>query len=55
MRYIISADARRVFSFKLPAAELEGLGEVCEAYALYQLDRSFGSLDYYKKLRNAEK
>ena len=31
--------------------QLSELGEVCEAYTLYQLDRSFGSLDYYKKLR----
>ena len=52
MRYIVDADARRVFSFRLDEPALSELGEVCEAYALYQLDRSFGSLDYYKKLRN---
>ena len=51
MRYIAGADARRVFAFKLPDAELAGLGSVCEAYTLYELDRAFGSLDYLKKLR----
>lgn len=51
MRYILDADARRVFAFRLPEAELRALGGVTEAYALYELDRAFGSLDYYKKLR----
>ena len=51
MRYIIGADARRVFAFQLAEPALTGLEEACEAYALYQLDRAFGSLDYYKKLR----
>ena len=51
MRYIGSAEAKRVFSFRLPEPALTELGEVCEAYTLYQLDRAFGSLDYYKKLR----
>lgn len=55
MRYIVSADAKRVFAFKLPADELDTLGEVCESYTLYELDRTFGSLDYYKKLRNIAK
>ena len=51
MRYILDADPRRVFAFRLPEAELRALGGVTEAYALYELDRAFGSLDYYKKLR----
>lgn len=51
MRYILDADPRRVFAFRLPEAELRTLGGVTEAYALYELDRAFGSLDYYKKLR----
>ena len=55
MRYIVSADARRVFAFRLPEHELKQLGAACEAYALYQLDRAFGSLDYYRKLRNSIK
>ncbi len=55
MRYIVDADSRRVFSFRLAEPALTELGEVCEHYALYQLDRAFGSLDYYKKLRNMPK
>lgn len=51
MRYIVSADARRVFAFKLPPESLDELAAVTEAYMLYELDRSFGSLDYLKKLR----
>lgn len=51
MHYILDADPRRVFAFRLPEAELRALGGVTEAYALYELDRAFGSLDYYKKLR----
>ena len=51
MRYIISTESRRIFAFRLPEAELAELGRVCEAYTLHALDRSFGSLDYYKKLR----
>ena len=51
MRYTLDADPRRVFAFRLPEAELRALGGVTEAYALYELDRAFGSLDYYKKLR----
>mgnify|MGYP001777539663 CR=1 FL=1 len=51
MRYILDADPRRVFAFRLPETELRALGGVTEAYALYELDRAFGSLDYYKKLR----
>ena len=51
IRYIVDSDSRRLFSFRLAEPQLTELGEVCEAYVLYQLDRSFGSLDYYKKLR----
>ncbi len=51
MRYIAGAEARRVFAFRLQEPQLSELASVCEAYTLYQLDRAFGSLDYYKKLR----
>lgn len=54
MRYIVSAEPKRLFSFRMDEAGLKRLGRVCEAYALYELDRPFGSLDYYKKLRTHE-
>lgn len=50
MRYIISAEPKRLFSFRLEDESMRRLGAVCEAYTIYQLDRSFGSLDYYKRV-----
>ena len=38
------------FSFAVPEAAEQQLGEVCEAYAAVQLERGFGALDYYKSL-----
>ena len=51
MRYIVDAEPKRIFSFRLDAEALKRLGQVCEAYLLYELDRGFASLDYYKKVR----
>lgn len=51
MRHIISAEPKRVFSFALDDEGLAELSRVCESYALYELDRPFASLDYYRKLR----
>lgn len=50
MRYIISAEPKRLFSFSLEDESMRRLSTVCEAYTLYQLDRPFGSLDYYKRV-----
>lgn len=50
MRYIINSEPKRLFSFKLEDESMRCLSSVCEAYTLYQLDRSFGSLDYYKRV-----
>lgn len=50
MRYITGADPKRAFSFKLDEKDLRELGRVCQRYALRQLDRGFGALDYYEKL-----
>ena len=51
MRYIADAEPKKVFAFKLDAEALRRLGQVCEAYLLYELDRGFASLDYYKRVR----
>ena len=51
MRYIVDAEPKRIFSFRLDAEALKRLGQVCETYLLYELDRGFASLDYYKKVR----
>ena len=54
MRYIISAEPKKIFAFELDGAAEERLASVCEAYALFELDRPFRSLDYYKNLRETE-
>ncbi|MCD8065943.1 MAG: DNA repair protein RecO [Oscillospiraceae bacterium] len=51
MRYIISAPPKRLFSFSLPEGSLRRLADICEAYALAQLERSCGALDYYKTVK----
>ncbi len=48
MRYITCADPKKIFSFAIPPAAEKQLGEICEAYALAQLERGFGALDYWK-------
>ncbi|NCB51585.1 MAG: DNA repair protein RecO [Clostridia bacterium] len=50
MRHIISAEAKKIFSFELDGESLKQLSSICEKYLLNQLDRPFGSLDYYKKM-----
>ena len=50
MRHIVGAPPKRIFSFAVPEAAEKQLGEVCEAYAAVQLERSFGALDYWKRI-----
>ena len=50
LRYILSADLKRLFSFELSESGLGLLSEACEKYALYQLDRGFKTLDFYKSI-----
>lgn len=50
MRYIVSAPARKIFSFSLSGPALAELSSLCESYTLCQLDRPFGSLEYYKRI-----
>lgn len=51
MRHIITAEPKKLFSFSLDGASVEALASICEAYLLNQLDRPFGTLDYYKKIK----
>lgn len=52
MRYIVTAPPKRVFSFTTgdPDAERR-LYAACEAYVPAQLERTFGTLDYWKTIR----
>ena len=54
MWYIINAEPKKIFAFELDGAAEERLASVCEAYAPFELDRPFRSLDYYKNLRETE-
>ena len=51
MRHIVSAPAKREFSFVIPEESEKKLSRACEAFVRCQLDRSFPSLDYWKSVR----
>lgn len=50
MRYIASADPKRLFSFALSDAALKELNELTESYLTMRLERGFFTLDLYKSL-----
>ncbi len=51
MRYVLSAPMRRIFSFRLTDPEsLACFGRATEVYLLNHLERSFDTLDFYKKV-----
>lgn len=50
MRYICSADAKRLFSFQLTDASLVDLNQLTESYLTMRLERGFSALDFYKSL-----
>jgi len=43
-------DPKRLFSFQLDGESLRQMGDTCEAYVLTQLERGFGTLDFYKQM-----
>ncbi|MGN1002980.1 MAG: DNA repair protein RecO [Oscillospiraceae bacterium] len=51
MRYIVSAEPKKVFAFRLSDEGEKQLSAVCEAYMAAQLERGFGALDYWKSVR----
>jgi DNA repair protein RecO (recombination protein O) len=50
LKYIITADPKKLYSFRLPERGLSSLGKAAERYVEAQLDRSFRTLDFYKAL-----
>lgn len=52
MRHISACDPKKVFSFTLGDDALNRLSKACEAYTLTQLDRRFGTLEFYKSIRS---
>ncbi len=50
LRYVVGADPKRLFSFRLPGESLEKLAGAAEGFLLTQLERGFRTLDFYKSL-----
>ena len=50
MRYILSAEMPRLFSFSLGEAAAENLAFLCETFTREQTGRSYGSLEIYHSL-----
>lgn len=50
MQHILHCPGKRLFSFTLPEPQLRELAEVTEKFLLCQLEQSFYSLDFYKRL-----
>lgn len=50
MRHIIYSPLERLFSFELGAEGLQRLGEVIERYLLFQTEKSYATLEFYKAL-----
>ena len=50
MRHVAYGDPKRLFSFQLDEVSLQQMGDACEAYVLTQLERGFGTLDFYKQM-----
>jgi len=49
MRYILSSPSKQLFSFDITGDSLRTLSYAAENYLLFQTERSFGTLDYYKQ------
>ena len=49
--YIIKSETKRMFSFTISDEVLEKVCEICEKYVMAHTERSFSSLDYYKKIQ----
>lgn len=50
MRYLISCDGNRLFSFQIGADAQTQLSQIAESYLSTQLERGFSTLDFYKSL-----
>jgi len=50
LRFITGAESKKLFSFKIGGDALKRLSSVAEAYVLAHMERSFGTLDFYKSL-----
>lgn len=51
MRYILSASDKKIFSFEVAEDVREQLIKICEKYLLLKTDKTYKSLEYYKKIK----
>lgn len=51
MRYIVSCDMKKLFSFQLSEESERELSDLSETYFLTQLERGFFTLDFFKSLQ----
>ena len=52
MRYVLSADVSRLFSFRLTSEEsMELFARAAETYLVNHLERNFEALDFYKSIK----
>lgn len=50
VRHIVLADFSRLFNFRVSEETQQRLSALAESYALTHLERSFGTLDFYKSI-----
>lgn len=50
MRFICSAEPKRLFSFRLSEASCQDLSQITESFLSMRLERGFSALDFYKSL-----
>ncbi len=50
VRYIVSAPAKQLFSFRVEGESLKNLSNAAESYLLQQAGRKFSTLDYWKQV-----
>ena len=51
VRHVVTAHAKKIFSFRLTGDACREFADLCEKYLLSRLERSFSTLDYYKSIR----
>ena len=51
LRYIVSAPAKQLFSFRLEGEAMQRLGAAAERYLLLHTERQFSTLTYWKNIR----
>lgn len=50
LRYVVSCDSKRLFSFTISDSAMKRLSQAAEMYLLTQLERGFSTLDFYNSL-----